>query len=263
MKHIITSLLALLIAINCMAWGQKGHDTTCAIAQQHLTRKAKKRIEALLEGRSMLYWSNWLDNAVHTPEYEYAASWHYKNIDRGQAYADVPPFRKGDVVTALQELTARMKEYERRKSLTPEERADEALTLKMLVHLMGDLHQPLHLGHASDYGGNTVKVKYFGLDMNLHSVWDTNLVESAHAWSHTEWVEEIDRATPAERAAITAGTLDEWAEETFHIATRVYDETPDGTDISYNYVAQWTPIIEQQFLRGGLRLAKVLNECFR
>lgn len=262
MRHTLTTIAAFLVATSCMAWGQKGHDTTCAIAQHHLSDKAKARIAEILDGKSIVYWSNWLDNAVHTPEYAYAKTWHYKNIDAGQVYAEVPPFADGDVVWAIEMLDAKMKQFEQNATVAAQQKAEEALALKMLVHLVGDLHQPMHMGHASDLGGNQVKVKFFNRDANLHGVWDTNIVESAHAWSHSEWVEEIDRATPSEAEAIIAGNVSSWGEETFNIACAVYDDTPEGTKISYDYVAKWAPVVEQQFLRGGLRLAHMLNHIF-
>lgn len=269
MRHTLSTIAAFLVATSCMAWGQKGHDTTCAIAQQHLTDKAKARIADILDRKSILYWSNWLDNAVHTPEYAYAKTWHYKNIDEGQSYSEVPPFADGDVVWAIEMLTAKMEQFEQNATATAsqplpaDQKAEETLALKMLVHLVGDLHQPMHMGHATDLGGNQIKVKFFGRDANLHSVWDTNLVESAHAWSHSEWVEEIDRTTPAEAEAIVAGTVSDWGQETFNIAGEIYADTPEGTKISYDYVAKWAPVVEQQFLRGGLRLAALLNEIFK
>ena len=65
--------------------------------------------------------------------------------------------------------------------------------LMTLIHLMGDLHQPMHLGHADDRGGNKHNVIFFNRNSNLHSVWDNALVESAHKWSYSEWQREIDR----------------------------------------------------------------------
>ncbi len=251
----ITFLAALLVATECMAWGQKGHDTTCAIAEKHLTRKARRHISKLLEGKSIVYWANWLDNASNTPEYAYSKTWHYKNIDAGQTYDDVPPFEKGDIITALTEQISKLKSGE----LTEEE---ERLALKMVIHLMGDLHQPMHMGHKTDLGGNRVQVTFFKQPANLHSVWDTNLVESAHKWSTSEWVEQIDRSDKKTRKAMEQGTLDDWAKETFALATQIYENTPEGTAISYDYVAKAAPITEQQLEKGGIRLAKILNEIY-
>ena len=131
--------------------------------------------------------------------------------------------------------------------------------LRMLIHLVGDMHQPMHLGHLSDLGGNLHKINFFKRDNNLHSVWDNSIVESAHKWSYTEWQSQIDRVSEVERTRLIAGDIDDWAKETYMIASKIYEATPIGSNISYDYVAEWTPVIEQQFLKGGLRLAHLLN----
>lgn len=255
-----TTLLAALLIMTCategLAWGQKGHDTTCEIAQRHLTRKAKKKITKLLDGKSILYWSNWLDNASNTPEYAYAKTWHYKNIDPGQTWEQGPVEPQGDIVNQLERIIRELKTLR----LT---REAQQLRLKMLVHLMGDLHQPMHLGHLCDLGGNRWKVVYFKNETNIHSVWDSQLVESAHKWSHTEWADEIDRENKQSVKQITEGSIESWGRETFAIATEVYAGTPEMSNLSYSYVQRWTPIVEQQFVRGGLRLAHVLNDIFK
>ncbi len=136
------------------------------------------------------------------------------------------------------------------------------LALKMLIHIMGDIHQPLHMGHATDLGGNRIKVKFFGNDTNLHSVWDHSLPEATHKWSYTEWQQQIDRATPAEQLVIISGNIDDWARQSVETAAEVYRDFPAGKNISYNDIARWAPVVEDQYLRGGLRLAHVLNLIF-
>lgn len=245
----------LLIATEGLAWGQKGHDVTCAVAEKHLTKRAKRHIKKVLEGKSIVYWANWLDNASHTPEYEYTLTWHYKNINADQTYDEVPPFETGDIVVAINEQISKLKSG----TLSHEE---EALALKMLIHFLGDIHQPMHLGRKTDLGGNQVNVFFFKKETNLHSVWDTDLLESGHAWSHTEWVNQIDRLNRKERKAIVQGSVDDWARETHQYAKAVYEDTPEGTKISYDYIAKYTPLIEQQLLKGGIRLAHILNEIY-
>jgi len=245
----------LLIATEGLAWGQKGHDVTCAVAEKHLTKRAKRHIKKVLEGKSIVYWANWLDNASHTPEYEYTLTWHYKNINADQTYDEVPPFETGDIVVAINEQISKLKSG----TLSHEE---EALALKMLIHFLGDIHQPMHLGRKTDLGGNQVNVFFFKKETNLHSVWDTDLLESGHAWSHTEWVNQIDRLNRKERKAIAQGSADDWARETHQYAKIVYENTPEGTKISYDYIAKYTPLIEQQLLKGGIRLAHILNEIY-
>ena len=236
-------------------WGQKGHDVTCEIAERHLDRGAKRAVKKLLEGKSMVYWSNWLDNASHTPEYAYTKTWHYKNIDAGVSYEDAELEPQGDVVTAIHKQIEILSD----KKASVE---DKSLALKMLVHLVGDLHQPMHMGHKSDLGGNQWKVQFFGSEKNLHGIWDTDVLERGHKWAYEEWATEIDRLKKAGRKEICKGTIEEWAQENFVVATEVYDSTPQESKLSYDYLAQWTPVIEQQLLRGGLRLAYLLNKIF-
>lgn len=245
--------IGLLTGLTAFPWGQKGHDTVAYIAECNLTPEAKAAAEKLLDGKSIVYYANWLDNASHTPEYAYSKTWHYKNIDAGETFESARKNDKGDIVTALTEQMEILGD----KSKSKEERA---LALKMVVHFLGDIHQPMHLGHASDLGGNRWEVRYFKSPKNLHSVWDSSLVESAHKWSYTEWQQQIDRATPEEKSEILSlSAPSDWAKETYEIGKEVYEKTPQDTNIEYNYIAEWTPVIEKQFLRGGLRLADILN----
>ncbi|MCH5227514.1 MAG: S1/P1 nuclease [Muribaculaceae bacterium] len=258
MKH-TKSLFALslsMYAFTAFGWGQKGHDVTAYIAETHLTPVTYEAVTELLDGKSMVYWANWLDNASHTPDYSYTKTWHYKNIDDGFNYEEAPLHPNGDVVRAI---------YDQVEVLQNEgaSRTDKQLALKILAHVMGDIHQPMHMGHASDLGGNRWNVKYFGKDNNLHSVWDSSLPESAHKWTYTEWNNQINRPTAEEIAFIISdGSPENWGQETFEICKQVYKNTPQGTNISYDYISDWTPTIEEQFLKGGLRLADILNTIY-
>ncbi|MGN0212053.1 MAG: S1/P1 nuclease [Muribaculaceae bacterium] len=255
MKKTVFSFSFVLWALSCLAWGQKGHDVVAFIAEKHLDAKVLARVEAVLGNHSTVYYSNWLDNASHTDEYAYTKTWHYKNVDANESYANARLNPKGDVVRAITDISNMLREG----NLAPEK---EKVYLMMLIHLVGDLHQPMHMGHADDLGGNKHNVIYFNRDSNLHSVWDNALVESAHKWSYTEWQREIDRIDEASFSAITEGSVDDWGRETCELAGKVYDATPIGCKISYDYVAQWTPVIEQQFLKGGCRLAALLNSIY-
>lgn len=239
-----------------LGWGQKGHDVTAYIAECNLTPEAAQEIDRVLDGHSPVYYANWLDSASHTPEYAYTRTWHYANIDEGYTYDTMPKEPAGDVVTAVNDLVAELKS----KELSAEK---EAEALKMLIHLVGDMHCPMHLGRLSDLGGNRRPVRFFNRETNLHSVWDTNLPEAAHNWSYTEWKEQIDRLTDEEKAGITAGEPADWAKETHEICKEIYASSPEGTKIEYDYIFKYTPVIEKQFLRGGHRLARLLNEIYR
>lgn len=255
MSRFLFMILAVVTAVNAFAWGQKGHDVTACIAERHLTDNARQTIDSILDGRSIVYWSNWLDNASHTPEYAHTKTWHYRNIDQGQTWENAPLNPKGDVVTAINEQLLLLGDKSR-----PVE--DTRISLIILVHLLGDLHQPMHIGHASDLGGNKWNVKFFGRNTPLHSLWDSSLVESGHKWSFSEYADQIDRVTDDQLSQITTGNPETWGKETFVICTRVYNDTPIDSNLAYDYVSLWTPIVESQLLRGGLRLSTLLNDLY-
>ncbi len=255
-KSLLVSGLFSFTSLMGFAWGQKGHDTTAFIAENHLTPITKAVIDEMLDGKSIVYYANWLDNASHTPEYAYSKTWHYKNIDPHETFENAHLLETGDIVRAIYEQVGILEDPVASKE-------DKQLALKIVVHILGDIHQPMHMGRASDLGGNRHKIKYFGKDNNLHSVWDSSLPESAHKWTFTEWQQQIDRLSDQEiKEILKEGTPEKWGKETYEIAKEVYDRTPENTNISYDYIADWTPVIETQFLRGGLRLADLLNSIF-
>lgn len=269
MKKFATALMcAMLILSNISAfgWGQKGHDVVAAIAEKHLTKKAKKALNELLDGKSIVYYSSWMDNVQNSPDwdkgYNKTKTWHYGNVDKGLTYQTMQKNPAGDVVTGLVFLTRELTEnYD---NLTDSLKADY---VKMIVHMVGDMHCPMHAGRLSDRGGNGTKVKWFGQNTNLHSVWDSKMIESARKWSCSEWVDQLDRTDKKFRSSVMSGTFEEWFVNTVSLASGIYEyvenlgaETPN---LSYQYVYDYSPILEQQLLLGGYRLAYVLNTIFK
>ena len=133
----------------------------------------------------------------------------------------------------------------------------------MLIHLMGDHHCPMHAGHLTDLGGNRVKVRFFGRDTNLHAVWDSSLPEWAHKWSYTEWQSQLARLPDEAGAAIPGGPHETGYDETQALCPEIYASTPEGANLSYDYVNKYAPLVERQLLKGGHRLAALLNEIYR
>ena len=127
-----------LISLTCSAWSQKGHDVTAYIAEKHLTPRTAAAVDSLLQGMSMVYWANWLDNASHTPEYAYSKTWHYNNVDANETYDTRRPAPDGDAITALRHTIGVLAGDRQWPQGSPE------LALKMLIHIMADIHQPLH-----------------------------------------------------------------------------------------------------------------------
>ena len=265
----ITFLFACIITIYssmpAFAWGPKGHDIVAAIAEQNLTKKTKKALDKILEGKSIVYYSSWMDNIQNSPNwkngYDKTKTWHYANVDKGLTYETMEKNKKGDVLTGLEflvnELTVNF------DNLSDSLKQDY---VKMVVHMVGDMHCPMHAGRSTDRGGNGKNVKWFGQKTNLHSVWDSKMIDSARKWSYTEWVNHLDRKDKKYKKAIVQGTYQDWfaetvvrAEELYEYAERQGDEVPN---FSYQYVYDFSLLLENRLQTGGYRLAHVLNTIF-
>ena len=187
----------------------------------------------------------------------YTKTWHYANVDKGYTYATMTKNPKGDVVVAINQIVKALKS----DRLTAEQ---QAVQLKFLIHLVGDIHAPMHAGHLSDLGGNRVIVKYFGNKINLHALWDTDIVEDCHRWSYTEWQQQLDKHCTAERKAQQAsGTPEDWLGESHKLATDIYLASPKSAKLWYYYLNYATPHIENRILAAGIRLAMLLNEIYQ
>jgi hypothetical protein len=269
MKKILVaamSAIMLLSSISAFGWGPKGHDVIAAIAEQHLTKKAKKAIDKILDGKSIVYYSSWMDNIQNSPYWENGynktKTWHYANVDKGKTYQTMTKNPDGDVVTGLEFLTKEL--TENFDNLTDSTRADY---VKMIVHMVGDMHCPMHAGRLSDRGGNNVKVKWFGQNSSLHSIWDSKMIDSARKWNYSEWVEQLDRTDKNYKKSVMTGTYEEWFTETVEDAARIYDyvesQNKEMPSLSYQFIYDFSPLLEEQLLVGGYRLAYVLNTIFK
>lgn len=248
-------------SIDVFAWGQKGHDIVACIAEKHLTRKAKKNLSAILGGKSLVYYSTWMDNVQNSPYwkdgYERTRTWHYLNVNEEYTPQTMPRNPKGDVLSALNMIIDSLENH--RKELSDSVCFDYT---RMLIHLVGDMHCPMHVGRLSDRGGNWLKIKWFEHETNLHSLWDSKLIESVHAWSYTEWMQNLDRCSKSEIAQMTSGTVEDWLNETWQVTVGIYANVTPEENYSYKYMYDYGPVVERQLLLAGYRLAALLNRIF-
>lgn len=255
-KFALICFALLLSSGAAFGWGEKGHNATARIAQKYLSCSAEKKITRLLDGYNMAYWSSWADGLRDDPRFDFLRTWHYANADKGLTYATAPKAPEGDVYTAVEECIAQLRVKGQSDSI-------RAMYLKLLIHFVGDMHCPMHAGYASDRGGNGYRVDFRGNTMNLHSLWDSALIDGAHVWSAAEWAENIDRRmSRRERAALAAGTPLVWMEQTVTLSHSIYAATSQDETLSWGYINRFSPLVEEQLLEGGLRLAKILNELF-
>jgi hypothetical protein len=135
-----------------------------------------------------------------------------------------------------------------------------ALLLRILVHLVGDIHQPLHVGRGNDKGGNDVKLEWFWESSNLHRVWDSGMIESM-AYSYTELTDKINHPSKDQVAQWQSTSVYDWAHEAMTFRAQIYD-LPENLKINYEYRFKNWEVVENQLLKGGIRLAGILNEIY-
>ena len=235
-------------------WGQTGHRTIGKIAEQYLDKKTKKEIAKILDGQSLALVSTFGDDIKSDKRYKDFSPWHYVNMPFGVKYDDSEKNSEGDLVSGIAKCKAVILDKNASKD-------DKAFYLKLLVHFIGDLHQPMHVGRAEDKGGNAIQVQWFNNGTNLHSLWDSKMIDSFQM-TYTEMAENADKISKEQIKYLQQGTIADWANETQTFAIKAYASTEVGEKLSYNYMYDNFGIVRSQLQKGGIRLAKVLNDLF-
>ncbi len=276
MKQIILALTLLLLpATSALAYWEYGHQTVAQIAQANLSAKAKGNMARLLRAapmigtpkcalRSIEDASIWADCVKSdNVRWGYTNSWHYQNVDICKPFDLKSPCAGGNCVSAqIDRNFALLKD----KSLPAHVRLE---AMAFLIHFVGDLHQPLHAGDRSDRGGNDVKARYGVMSpSNLHAIWDGRLAER----EISDGPNLVRRYGTAEAAQMSAGTSAEWSKESWQLShDLVYAGALDGdpcgpkpsniVTVDEADVAASREILRVQIQRGGLRLARLLEEA--
>lgn len=255
LKKISTTLFIITIFVTqSFGWGQNGHRVVGQLAEWHLNNKAKKQIEKILGNESLPMVANWMDEIRSDKSYNYTATWHWVTVPDGGFYEKSLQEETGDAYEALLHIINELKQGK----LT---RKGEREYLKMLVHIVGDLHQPLHVGRGDDKGGNDIKVYYFNQETNLHSVWDTKMIESQNL-SFTEISKHLNKRADKDVVKIyQQATPVDWLKEAMALRPMVYD-IPENNRLSYEYNYKYYNLVEERLLAGGLRLAGILNDIY-
>ncbi|MFK3888481.1 S1/P1 nuclease [Sphingomonas sp. NPDC079357] len=240
-----------------LAWGKTGHRVVAQIADAHLSGKARAAVKRVLGTETMAEASNWPDFMKSDPSpfwQNTASAWHYVTIPAGKSYDQVGAPPEGDAITALDRFSATLRD----RKATAE---DRRMALRFIIHIAGDLAQPLHNGNGTDRGGNDMKVTWFGKPTNLHSVWDSLLIDDEQL-SFTELATWLNaRITPAEVKAWSSPDPAVWMADSVTVRDQLYPPAADAA-LSYRYVYDNTPRLERQLEKGGLRLAAYLNRQF-
>lgn len=257
---ILSTLVSLILLFsppskdsNSMIWGKTGHRVVGEVAANYLTAEAKKEIKRILGHESMAIASTWMDEIRSDPAYNHTHDWHWVTVPDGMTYEQTEKNPNGDLIDAIISTIEELSEG----SLMPKE---EEKKLKMLIHLVGDIHQPLHVGTGEDRGGNLIDVEWFYEPSNLHRVWDSEMIDDSKL-SYTELSASINHPTRKQIDEWQNSGVMDWVYEAVELRNQVYD-LPDDLQLGYRYQYKNFDTVEKQLLKGGIRLAGVLNDIY-
>jgi len=256
--------IAILIAAcaylptHAFAWGMIGHRVVGQVADTYLSAKSRKAVQNILGGESLAMSANWPDFIKSDSSYNYLASWHYVNLPAGLDEQGVFSFlnteKSANVYNKIPEMVSILKN----KQSTLEQKK---MALRLLVHLVGDLHQPMHTARKEDLGGNRVNVTWFGSRSNLHRIWDENLVEYQQL-SYTEYAAAINHPSKAQLATWRKSSLQQDVFESYQLVDRIYKTVKPDDKLGYKYNFDFVDTLNEQLLKGGVRLAEIINNIY-
>lgn len=241
-----------------MAWGPEGHRIVGQIAEDNLSAKAQNAIKRILAGKSLADVSNWADSVKNAPEWKHTKPWHFVDIPDGEVYESVPRDPEGDIIIAITQTVKFLK--------SPSTSAmDKQYALMFLVHFLGDIHQPLHVGRPDDHGGNSIKVVFDGKSTNLHALWDSGMI-ARQGMDYQEYAEYLqEEYSFAATYDIPEIKFSQVISEDMSLRNEIYlfhsfNFGPIILDESY--MKRNLDTLNSRLLTGGKRLAFLLNKVF-
>lgn len=266
MLSVAALTVSALLPMKSWAWGTIGHKTIAEVAADMLQPATKKRVNDLLGGQSMPSVSTWPDAIREKPEWSFTAWYHFEKIDEGKTYLEnlkgLPQDEQdlGGVVMAILQAEKQFID----KNAT---KADKANALKFIIHFVGDIHQPLHTGRPDDKGGNKIPRTWLGFKTNLHSIWDSKIIEHGH-----EDIFELSTQASMEdvyapylyskfkNLKLTTKQLTDvntWVDESLAMRPDAYTYMDESED---DYTHRFVEAVDERIYVAGVRLAAMLNQ---
>ncbi len=252
-KIFVTLFALFLISTDSFAWGRIGHDVITYMAECNLTPKAKKTIDHYLH-HSIVYYSSWMDDYRTTAEYKHTTYWHMAAVNKDLDYTDEVKSPKGDVICELENAITQLKNYNNLDDSTV------AVNIKYIIHMVADMHCPSHIFYPEINIGYYITLKK--QRYKYHSVWDSQINESMHRWSYTEWQQQLDRLNREEKKKITQGTPRDWFSQNAKECRIIYEWAPADSNPGINFLNKAIKLSETQMTKAAYRLAKILNDIF-
>jgi hypothetical protein len=254
-KHIFV-LCLLAITISASAYDAVGHRIVANIAYQNLTDKARTQLDGILGKRGIVYEATWADEVRSDKKYDYSYQWHYQNLADSLKTADFKklldnPKSEGEhLFYALDMMQTRLKKDKK-----------DVEALKFLVHFVGDLHQPMHLGRLTDKGGNGVEYNWFGKKTNIHATWDGLLIEN-QKMSYSEYSQYLQDKFAPQKAEVKKYSILQSVEAAYAVRTEIYGYDYSDTS-NYHYAYRFGDKLDEMLYRGGIQLANILNAIYK
>jgi hypothetical protein len=277
-RNLPTFLSLCVLPLPCvLAWGNIGHRTVAYLAEKYLSPGATTYVSALLGDADISDAAVWPDEVRRSREFHYTAGWHFIDAEDNPPQLCQVNYNRdcnpgpGCVVSAIANMTERVND----PGLSS---YDKGNALKFLLHFIGDIHQPLHT-EAEERGGNSIKVEWGRRKTNLHSVWDSSIIEKLIGWHEgddeqsfaKDWANklysadarglqlgsECDNIQDAQDCALGwASEANQW------VCTYVLKDDVagvEGRDLSGDYYDGAVPIVEDLVGKAGRRLAAWVN----
>lgn len=258
-RDVVLFILLFYLPTHSFAWGMLGHRITGEIATAYLSAKASMEVKKILGNESIAIASTWADFIKSDTSYNYLNEWHYVNVDKGLNAKEMQvALQKDTAANAYNRLSFVVKQL-KNKRLSQNKKL---MYLRLLIHLVGDIHQPFHVSATGDRGGNDIKVTWFRQSSNIHRVWDEQMIEGQDL-SYTEYTKAINFTTAKQRNEWQKLPISNWFFESYRISERLHVELkkPDQK-LSYQYSFNHIKTVNEQLLKGGVRLAALLNQIF-
>ncbi len=253
--RIIITLLLAISAQLAFAWGSVGHRAIAEIAYKNLDKETKEEIIKILDSDYLPLWANWADE-IRADEGEYKKLGelpHYVNMKSDETF-EIVKGKSYTIYEAYNEQLATLADKTKNKE-------DRAIALKLLIHFIGDMHQPMHCARPDDRGGNLIDVTWFGRKTNLHKVWDSALINFT-ALSYTELAKFSEYYSIAADNTIKSTDPAIWLNESKEIADIIYKTIGNGV-FSYSYPYEYLETVYTQIEKAGIRMAEVFNEILK
>ena len=265
---LLSAVLLILSPVDkASAWGADGHRLICAMAEAKLTPEAKSMLsETLRMGKFLDNNADedfpeaclWPDKARHTT-HKGSYEEHFINVPKSEDSVDLA--RDCAALNCVATAIQRNLVYLSRDAQGKREKARKAAALRFLAHFVGDLHQPLHVGNGEDWGGNKIRVNWYGKKANLHGIWDYEILKKAGI-TYPDSLEYLQEIKPED----SAGDVLAWIRTSFRLArNNAYKDTEgnliaSGDTLGDAYFQRAKPIVMSQISLSSSRLAYLLNE---